>query len=125
MNDELNQTSFQSSIQPVIQHISSEPHPYRVPVFKLEPLNIQFSGQTSKQAKTVRLVSCDFTTNYYNISPNDNCIRWLRKVKLGLNERVIEKFVFSAIMVNSQELVILTLMLLDGLLTTTGSESPT
>ena len=88
----INNTSQISSIQPVIQHISSEPHPYRVPVFKLDPLDIQFSGQISKKAKTVRLVSCDFSTNYYNISPNNNCLRWLRKVKLDLNERVIEKF---------------------------------
>ena len=86
MNDELSQS------QSVIQHISSEPHPYRVPVFKLEPLDIQYSNQTSKKAKKVRLVSCDFTTNYYNISPNDNCLRWLRKVNLELNEKVIEKY---------------------------------
>ena len=88
----MNNTSQNSSIQPVIQHINSESHPYRVPVFKLEPLDIQFSGQISKKAKTVRLVSCDFATNYYNVSPNNNCLRWLRKVKLDLNERVIEKF---------------------------------
>lgn len=84
--------SYNSSAQPVIQHINAESHPYRVPVFKLEPLDIQFSGQLSKKAKTVRLVSCDFSTNYYNVSPNNNCLRWLRKVKLDLNERVIEKF---------------------------------
>ena len=88
MNSNLNNQTYSS----VIQHIESEPHPYRVPVFKLEPSNIQFSGQTSKKAKMVRLVSCDFSTNYYNISFNNNCLRWLRKVRLGLNEKVVEEF---------------------------------
>ena len=86
------QSSIHSTIQTVNQQIDSEPHPYRVPVFKLEPLNIQFSGQQSKAAKSVRLVSCDFATNYYNVSPNNNCLRWLRKVNLSLNEHVIEKY---------------------------------
>ena len=36
--------------QTVIQHIESEAYPYRVPVFKLEPKNINFSNDLEKRA---------------------------------------------------------------------------
>ena len=79
-------------LQTVTQHIESETYPYRLPVFKVEPKNINFSNDIEKNAHTIRIVSCDFNTNYYNISFNNNVLRWLRKVKLDLNEMVIEKF---------------------------------
>ena len=76
----------------VIQSIESEKYPYRLPVFKIESKDIRFSNDVQKKASTIRLVSCDFNTNYYNISFNNNTLRWLRKVNYEMNEIVLEKF---------------------------------
>ena len=65
----------------VIQHISNEQHPYRVPLFKLKSTPINFSDTVIKKAQTLRLKSCDFVSNYYNIGYNNNCLRWIRIVE--------------------------------------------
>lgn len=93
-NDQSQNTSDQSSMtkNSVVQHLESIPYPYRTPVFKIESKNINFSNDIEKDAHNVRIVSCDFNTNYYNISFNNNVLRWLRKVRLSLNETVIEQF---------------------------------
>ena len=76
-----------SSTGSVIQHIQNEQHPYRVPLFKLKSNPVHFSDTIIKTARTMRLTTCDFVSNYYNIGYNNNCVRWLRIVKTndGLN----------------------------------------
>lgn len=76
-----------SSTGSVIQHIQNEQHPYRVPLFKLKSNPVHFSDTVIKTARTMRLTTCDFVSNYYNIGYNNNCVRWLRIVKTndGLN----------------------------------------
>lgn len=62
----------------IIQHIENQKQPYRVPVFEITPTNIHFSDKIQKNASVVRLTTCDFITNYYNISYTNNCLRWIR-----------------------------------------------
>ena len=62
----------------IIQHIENKKQPYRVPVFAIKPSTIHFSDKVEKQASVIRLTTCDFVTNYYNISYTSNCLRWLR-----------------------------------------------
>lgn len=62
----------------IIQHIENEKQPYRIPVFTIKPSTIHFSDKVEKTASVVRLTTCDFITNYYNVSYTNNCLRWIR-----------------------------------------------
>lgn len=64
----------------VLYHLPSEDYGYRLPVFKLDKL-----GDKNK----VNIKSVDFNTNYYNISFNNNVLRYLRKVNLSMNTNVL------------------------------------
>ena len=70
----------------IIQHIENEKQPYRIPVFTIKPSNIHFSDKVEKNASVVRLTTCDFVTNYYNISYNNNCLRWIRMPSYESND---------------------------------------
>ena len=72
----------------IIQHIENEKQPYRVPVFELQPNNIRFSDKIERNASIVRLTSCDFVTNYYNISYTNNCLRWIRIPTYSSNDLI-------------------------------------
>lgn len=80
------------SVDSVIQDIKSYSHPHRVPTFKLSPQRITTSDGSERISNKVRLVSVDFNSDYYNITPNNNTISWIRKVSLDSNEKVIEAF---------------------------------
>lgn len=69
----------------VIQYVTSESSPYRIPVFRLQPKQIRFSEALRQKSKKIRIVNCDFNTNYYNISLNNNIVQWLRRVRLDNN----------------------------------------
>lgn len=84
-------SSLSSSTSPQT-YVESESFPYRLPVFKLEGQKVAYNSSLTKDASTVRIVGCDFPTNYYNVSFNNNTLRWIRKVQLDLNETVIENF---------------------------------
>lgn len=91
MSSNVNNTSNQVSYA-INQQIKPKEYPCRIIAFELKPQDIKFTNQITKRSNKARIVKCDFTTNYYNISPNNNCIRWLRKVKLELNPYVKTKF---------------------------------
>ena len=88
---DFNKDRYSNTTNSVVQTIESEPHPYRLPVFKLESKDIRFNNET-KHVSRVRLINCDFMPKYYNVSLNNNTLRWLRKVKLSLNENVTSIF---------------------------------
>lgn len=75
------------------QKIKSERHPYRVPVFKLSQQNIKYSNDAIKKFSKVRIKSCEFIPKFYNITYQNNCFRWLRKVELGFNEKLITEWI--------------------------------
>ena len=75
----------------IIQHVENEKQPYRVPVFTIKPSNIHFSDKIEKNASVVRLTTCDFVTNYYNVSYTSNCLRWLRIPNINSNSSSVSK----------------------------------
>ena len=76
----------------IIQHIENEKQPFRVPVFTIKPVNVHFSDKVEKKASVVRLTTCDFVTNYYNISYTSNCLRWLRFPEYETNDLLTSNF---------------------------------
>lgn len=76
----------------IIQHIENEKQPYRVPVFTIKPNNIHFSDKVEKKASVIRLTTCDFVTNYYNISYTSNCLRWLRIPEYETNDLLTSNY---------------------------------
>lgn len=88
---DFNKDRYSNATNSVVQTIESEPHPYRLPVFKLESKDIRFNNET-KHVSRVRLINCDFMPKYYNVSFNNNTLRWLRKVNLSLNENIASIF---------------------------------
>ena len=79
------------SSQKAMTHIKSEMYGYRTPVFVLN----------AKDGKsTVNIRSCAFNTSFYNISLNNNTIRWLRKVNTSVNNNVLTYYPDSTGVVN-------------------------
>jgi len=76
----------------IIQHIENKKQPYRVPVFAIKPTTIHFSDKVEKQASVIRLTTCDFVTNYYNISFTSNCLRWIRIPEYDTNDLLASQF---------------------------------
>ena len=76
----------------IIQHIENEKQPYRVPVFTIKPTNVHFSDKVEKKASVVRLTTCDFVTNYYNVSFNSNCLRWIRHPEFSNNDLLTSNY---------------------------------
>lgn len=76
----------------IIQHIENEKQPYRVPVFTIKPNNVHFSDKVEKKASVIRLTTCDFVTNYYNISYTSNCLRWLRIPEYETNDLLTSNY---------------------------------
>ena len=67
--------------QKVLNHLPSEPYGYRTPTFKLDK---SASGQVK-----VNLKSINFNLSFYNITFNNNTLRWLRRVTLSMNTNVL------------------------------------
>ena len=76
----------------IIQHIENEKQPYRIPVFTIKPNNIHFSDKVEKKASVIRLTTCDFVTNYYNVSYTSNCLRWLRIPEYETNDLLTSNY---------------------------------
>ena len=84
----------------VRQTIRANLHPYRIPVFTISPTTVQVDSFTTRDATSARIVSIDFNTDFLNVTFNDNCFRWLRKVKLSTNNLTEDNFGVNAVPVN-------------------------
>lgn len=54
---------------------------YKLPVFKIEAAEIELPNKSKQIAKSVRISNLNYTTDFFNISYNNNVIRWLRKLE--------------------------------------------
>ena len=61
---------------------------YRLPVFRIPRKSISTSNSSSVPANNVRIKQCNYANNFYNISYNNNVIRWLRKPYKVTDEKI-------------------------------------
>lgn len=72
--------------------IKSMSNLYRIPVFKISQQNIKLPNNSIRTFSNVKLKSCEIIPRLNNITYNNNCLRWLRKVNLEFNEKLLDKW---------------------------------
>lgn len=72
--------------------IKSMSHLYRIPVFKISQQNIKLPNNSIRTFSNVKIKSCEIIPRLNNITYNNNCLRWLRKVNLEFNEKLLDKW---------------------------------
>lgn len=65
---------------------------YRIPVFKISQQNIKLPNNSIRTFSNVKIKSCEIIPRLNNITYNNNCLRWLRKVNLEFNEKLLDKW---------------------------------
>lgn len=53
---------------------------YRLPVFKINAEQIVLPNGMTQTAKSVRISNLNYSTDFFNVSYNNNVIRWIRKL---------------------------------------------
>ena len=72
--------------------IKSMSNLYRIPVFKISQQNIKLPNNSIRTFSNVKIKSCEIIPRLNNITYNNNCLRWLRKVNLEFNEKLLDKW---------------------------------
>lgn len=72
--------------------IKSMSNLYRIPVFKISQQNIKLPNNSIRTFSNVKIKSCEIIPKLNNITYNNNCLRWLRKVNLEFNEKLLDKW---------------------------------
>lgn len=80
------------STKSVNQIIHSDERYNRLPVFSLSKQNIRLPNSSDIECNMVHIKDCEFNSNFYNISFNNNVLTWLRRVKLSINDVVSKAF---------------------------------
>lgn len=80
--------------------IKSMSNLYRIPVFKISQQNIKLPNNSIRTFSNVKIKSCEIIPRLNNITYNNNCLRWLRKVNLEFNEKLLDKWNNNKYIVN-------------------------